>query len=1166
MIIAEDLAGYFSGEGIPVTKAELQERAFRLWKTMTESAKAMALLPLPGAIIDLQVGGKAIEAQPVTEPTVEEKDPLKKAYVKGFVARIQSIKNNADNIVAGAGNKKKQLKVLGDEIKSLQDSYDKISPVIDKNPEALAELKQIRDILPEYAKAISAFSKKPSKEGYVLIRDISDGITELQQQYGDRIGEQTKVGGGVDAKYLSDEYIRDKLSQYEIEEYDSITPELVDDARNAVIDEFGNIAEKTPVYRAVSAKDVASVKLGEYEIGESWSKDIDSAREFGLHSNSNFIIKAMVLKGDIDLESSIDAFWTNTYRQRYDISAENELTVKGDAKLEQVSVEPINEATAFPSIPQIIEQIEPETPDQAIGKQYGLEPAETQTRLDDAEVRYRELKNKPTEKRSKSENKELAFLRRNRTNLEAILERETSPLENKIPKKKILALGHRIPELLGMSELERRDFNRKITGQISMKDMTPAQRQQVVTALARVAKERGIDMKEELKTSPLGELTAKLEERKQKPALTRRDKRNMTKLRRVLHSLESGTGFYFLHASRLKRVCRALDNYEDNGPFTRYIYQPVKDGDTQANVNFSNAMRIAIESFNELDIDVSRMMVEVKDVGVKAKLTTAERIGVYALAQNENTMNHLLSEFDKEEVAKIVASVKESEDEMYVADHIKAYFELGWPMFQQIAKASGVASGIVKEKNYITAFVTDKNDLNQTDFMEGLLQQFTEAKKVPGAERTIERKRGARRNIELNIFTIHARAARSIERFKVMAPVAKKVGGILSNRKFKQAINDTTYGHGAQMFERWLQDSIRGKAAYDTSMISKSLRWLRTAGIHYVLGFKVLTAAKQGISFFTAASVHPGMVPLLMANINNSMPGQFEKMEAFVESKSDLVKTRDWNRDLRTAWDTKAVKKMYAGKKLSPMSMRMATAVDHYTVVTVWKSAYQLAQKQNMNEEESVRFADGVIERTQPMGKAVDLPNFFRGNELERNLTVFQNQVNQNGNMLWYDIFGERKARNISVPMMSYRLLVGQIAPALLLGMISRGRPPEDWKEAARDMFLYLVSPFTFLGPWIYNIVTGDYGPRRMIAETALIETGKLGAALRKGDPGKIIKHGARAAGAWSGGKIPLQAITTAEGAWRLANEETEDFRELIWSQYAIKPKKKKKKTGGFTY
>jgi len=1066
------------------------------------------------------VAGKIAQRKvpPVKEEPARKKEerellagtPYGEANIPGLTAKIFTVSNIADTLTAKTKvpvkGRKQKMQTLSDEHAAIIAGYEKVSDVIDKNPDALSELVAIKNLLPAYTEAVESFKKNPTRETRNTVQEITDKIGELRGAYADKLAgikDVARIAKGVETVEVKRE--KQIVDKY-LAEHDASK---------------GTVPARKPY---LSSRD------------EQFAAKVAEGKEPGRPS--------AILPDEMEHAEDAIRIGKKLGYHPDDIAAylqENYITK-----------------------PQAAE-VALETPDQAIGKQYGLEPTETQTRLDDAEVRYRELKNKPTKKRSKAENKELAFLRRNRTNIEAILERETSPIENKMPRKKIFELGHRIPELLGMTELQRRDFNREITGQISMKDMTPAQRQQVVTALGKEAKERGIDMKTELKTSPVGELVVKLEERKQKPMLTRRDKRNLTKLRRVMYSLKSGTGFYFLHMSRLKRVCRALDNYEDDGPFTKYIHRPTKTGDTQANVNFSNVMRIAIESFNEADIDVSTMMTEVKDIGIKTKLTTAERIGVFALAQNENTMNHLLSEFDKDEVAKIAKSVKESKDEMYVADSIKAYFEHGWPMFQQIAKASGVASGLVKEKNYITAFVTDKNDLNQTDFLEGLTQPFAEGKKVPGQELTIKRKRGARRNIELNIFTIHARAARSIERFKVMAPLAKKVGGIMNNRKFKQAMNNATYGHGVGAVNMWLRDSIRGSAAYDTSVISKSLRCLRTMGIYYVLGYKILTAGKQGISLLTAASIHPGMVPLLVANMtNNAMPGRFSEMINFVESKSDLVKTRDWNRDLRTAWDTKAVKKLYAGKKLSPISMRMASAVDHFTVVTVWKSAYQLAQMQNMNEEESVQFADGVIERTQPMGKAVDLPNFFRGNELERNLTIFQNQVNQNGNMLWYDIFGEWKAKKISTPMMSYRLLASQILPALLLGMISRGRPPEDIKEVAKDMFMYLVSPFTFLGPWIYNIAVGEYGPRRMIAETALVETAKLGAAVRSGDPEKIIKRGARAVGAWSGGKIPLQAITTAEGAWRLANGETKDFRELVWSQYALKSKKKK--TGGFTY
>ena len=321
-----------------------------------------------------------------------------------------------------------------------------------------------------------------------------------------------------------------------------------------------------------------------------------------------------------------------------------------------------------------------------------------------ANTDYRELKNKPTEKRTKSEKKELAFLRRNRTSIEAILERETKPSATKRSTKELLKLGHTIPNLLGMNELERADFNKNITGKTSMKDMTSAQKEQVVIALTSRAKEAGIDTGGP-ESSPLKDMVLKLEERKQKPALTRRDRRNMSKLRRTLHTMKSGTSAYFLHASRLRRLSRALDNYEDDGPFMRNVYQPVKDADTAANVNFTAVMETAVESFKDIGIDAPAMLVEVKDVGIKDKLSTAERIGVYALAQNKNTMKHLLSEFTEDEIAIIVKSVELSTEEVLVADHIKAYFEQGYPTFQAIAAAAGVKSDMVKKSYSLSLLI-----------------------------------------------------------------------------------------------------------------------------------------------------------------------------------------------------------------------------------------------------------------------------------------------------------------------------------------------------------------------------------------------------------------------------------------------------------------------------
>ncbi|GAH95942.1 unnamed protein product, partial [marine sediment metagenome] len=345
------------------------------------------------------------------------------------------------------------------------------------------------------------------------------------------------------------------------------------------------------------------------------------------------------------------------------------------------------------------DQITPQTPDEIIGKQYGIDPAETRKRLDNAEKRYRVLKNKPVEDRSKTEKTELAFLRRNRKNIEALLEQETQPLEPKrMTRRKALALGHKIPDLLGWPEEQRRSFMERIVGTRSMKNMTPAQREQIIMALQREAKEAGVEVVGP-DPIPVGELAAKLRERKQKPALSRRDRRNMKRLRKILYVMKSGTSYYFLHSSRLKRLCRSLDNYEDNGPFMRYIYQPVKSADTKANVNFTEAMSAAVVTLNDLKIDAPAMMVEIKNIGIKDKLSTAERIGVWTLAQNEHTMNHLLSEFSKEEIGKIVKSVEAAENEMLVAAEIQNYFEQGWPMFEAIAKVHGITQ-MTKAENY----------------------------------------------------------------------------------------------------------------------------------------------------------------------------------------------------------------------------------------------------------------------------------------------------------------------------------------------------------------------------------------------------------------------------------------------------------------------------------
>ena len=164
--------------------------------------------PAGGGAVAGQIGAKGrdtkqrraftnyVDAEEQIEPTVEETQ-RDKTYMKGFVARVTSIRNNADNIVAGAGNKKTQVKVMKEELGKIQDHYDKIAEDI----EGGSELAGIRELLPSYSEAIDSFIESPTKENFEIIKTVSDAITELSTAYGAKIGEQaTPSEGKVETK------------------------------------------------------------------------------------------------------------------------------------------------------------------------------------------------------------------------------------------------------------------------------------------------------------------------------------------------------------------------------------------------------------------------------------------------------------------------------------------------------------------------------------------------------------------------------------------------------------------------------------------------------------------------------------------------------------------------------------------------------------------------------------------------------------------------------------------------------------------------------------------------------------------------------------------------------------------------------------------------------
>ncbi len=79
---AKDISGILSDKGVTVEESYIADRSRRVWDTMKDAAKSMALLPIPGATIDVVTGARKVEkvakkppVEPEAPPTVAVKPP-----------------------------------------------------------------------------------------------------------------------------------------------------------------------------------------------------------------------------------------------------------------------------------------------------------------------------------------------------------------------------------------------------------------------------------------------------------------------------------------------------------------------------------------------------------------------------------------------------------------------------------------------------------------------------------------------------------------------------------------------------------------------------------------------------------------------------------------------------------------------------------------------------------------------------------------------------------------------------------------------------------------------------------------------------------------------------------------------------------------------------------
>ena len=748
-----------------------------------------------------------------------------------------------------------------------------------------------------------------------------------------------------------------------------------------------------------------------------------------------------------------------------------------------------------------------------------------------------------------------------------------TPIQTTVADRNVkLKVAHQIAKKINMEGREFEIYKETYGGQSSMADMTDEQLDDLIQQLQIDGTSAGLTAGDiEVKMTPAGELLEQVKSSKHYKHETEAEKRTRKPgiVRKTYETAASAWHGFWAGQDRIRNIARKLDNYIDSGPATRYLWDPIKKVRSRKEQSWNVMLRDVQNTWEAGGVDIAKMQdtqrgdVIIDKDGNGFPVRDTERIGLYLISKDKKANKKVSGWFEdnnidsKEAFDAVTKSVESNEQEKLVADTITTYFKNRSPAFFAAAEAMGIS--VEKIKDYFPLLSIDPDLSTGEDIVESFLEHFENQLQVPGKQHT-KKRTGGKDKVEWDAVKAFIRVSNRMESLIEVGPVAQQVYKLLKTKGMREAINDATFGKGADAIERWVRDSARGSSVIDVNKVAKWVANRRVNSVQYTLGLKLFTSApKAALSFLNGLASEPAMIPYAMEILTEYRTlGGIKRVQNEVYSKSKIMENRNAERDIRTMWNNKTIRKFFAGKKLSSWGLRYWTHVDAATANAIWLAAYKLAKGRlkNMSESDARKFADDRAQESQPMASVEDLPDIFRGGELNKTVTTFMGMLNTTHQYLKHDIVGEYRAGKISGSRAIYRFMMGEMLPAMVLGVIVRGRLPETPGEVAKDLISYLMNPAVFFGRFLYNIATGNYDPVTtsisMMPLRAFEEAVKTSRAVKRGDVPGMVEGVARTYGATTG-QIPEQAIITARGAYDLATGESDDWKRLMRTEGSIK-------------
>lgn len=507
------------------------------------------------------------------------------------------------------------------------------------------------------------------------------------------------------------------------------------------------------------------------------------------------------------------------------------------------------------------------------------------------------------------------------------------------------------------------------------------------------------------------------------------------------------------------------------------------------------------------------------------EFTVDQMISVYALAKNKTQMMALV--YGNNMSVKMINSIIDrlTPEQKQFGDMILDDYASIFPYVRDaLLEYTDYKFTIEQIPGYSPLKRMFKNQLStEEELVEDLLGYSNFHKLMVERKFTMDRKnipKEFQTPVRLGALEIWTSEAKKQEHFIAMGNLVKDLHTLFNRESIRSAIVD---GFGME-YNDWVKgylNRIANPNFYKAATAAEKTFgfFRRNASVAHLTFGLVSVVPKQAASYCIGIADIP---PVHTLSALYDLIFNYDETSAMIDELAPQVKHRNIERELEE-WrvtDPKNIEPLR--QKIAQIGFTPIYIVDRFTVQNVWLAKFKELTSKGYGDLEAAEMSTENFLRNQPAAHAKDLPEAYASGEAFNVMLQYTNQLNQNWNIMTYDIPELAKTKEDGKPgdwAKATRLAVGLALGAITIYTITNRRLPTNVGEVIDALTLGTLSTIPLLGRVAARTYEDKtYGRESIPALSGFVAGIDSVNAIRKGDYNKAMTEALRSAatiGGW---------------------------------------------------